>query len=204
MSKDDFPEEVTKAINDALSKMGDTFGFRYVLSQLSDILEPFAEHSNNKNIRKFYILFGTYRGILENVLENELTANFRSKLKSPIQITDPNDSSKTINKDFSAQLKWLANGYSGLADFFGERTGDFYYQKAKEKLVPEYIDEVNLPIVANILVSSYNDCLPTLTDGISKMLLDISTSPDTNEALNRFWDHFLLLYQNLRQWHSID
>ena len=204
MPNNSVPEGLVRAFKEAAKTIRDgRRGTVGTLSVLVGEVEVFARRTPSKDLRKLYFALGFYDQYSDPALNAYMKSNFREKLLHPVSVPDPADPKKTIKLDLSAQLRWISWAYDDFAGLFGDQSEDFYYQEARKKLVPDYIDEATFPVVCEVLIESYKDSIKALRQRVLAMLDRIGErlrESQVIEATEELWEHFLLLHQEASEW----
>lgn len=172
------------------------------LHQLFERVEFFAHFTDSESVLKISVTLRIFYAVAENALENYLTDNYVVKIRH-VRVPDPDGPDKTREEDMSDKLSWIAFAYPDLTSFFGERSEAFRFQRVKQKLVDEYVDDDNLPFVAQALIASFEVSVAALREPVLEMLglviERLSGEPDVEGATEVLW-HYLL---RLRREHGL-
>ncbi len=203
------PEAMMEFIEEAVDTIKDKKGGTiFTLVRLNRELEPFARNAQHQGLATFYFVFRIYRLMVEGALEEFIETKVTERLRRPIRVADRNNPGKTTEKELSLELAGVAFRYRYLTDFFATNSETFNYQMAKEKLVPNYVDEDILPAFVGVLVESYESAIETIRDRVSTALEIVTktlrASPDIQDAINVLWEHFFLLHREARQWPELN
>lgn len=170
------------------------------LSILTDQIQALARLNKSDDLTKLYILLEIYGRSLDAALEVSLSRTLRSKLTEEITVPDPSNPQKTIKRDMSPQFKWIGSSYPDLTSFFGDQSSDFYYQKARKKLVPDYVEDLYFPALSAILVKSFDEAIVKinkLTIGMLDEIREPISNGDMSVSVDVLWRHFLIAYREL-------
>ena len=142
-----------------------------------------------RDFQKIHLLLRFYSRFVNIYLRRLLVDRFR-------------ENARTVEGDIAGELSWIAYAYDDIADFFGDISEDFYYQRAKNALVPEYIDETQFPVVAQVLIKSYEESMVHLRRTLLEMLQAVERQlrkqQGLDEIINELWEHLLLLDRESR------
>jgi len=163
-----------------------------------------ARQSKINELIIFYLVLRLYVQVTNQTMSILLEDKFKLMLLKPIQMPDPENPKKYIEADMSIKLRWIGTAYDNLNDFFGDTSEDFYYEKAKDILVPKYVDEETFPFFCHVVTQTYN----IVKDELKKMVVNMLESVkakldrchDVEEPTKDLWEHILIMHQQGMKW----